>query len=185
MEDSQIIKLYFSRSESAIKETERKYGTYCYSIANNILENHEDSEEIVSDTYLSAWNAIPPHVPKVLAAFLGRITRQLSIDRLRKYQTFKRGSGTLTAALEELGECVSGKDDVESAVYRKELMASIRRFLEGLTATERSMFVCRYWYLDSTEEIARKSGCSVSKVKSMLYRIRKRLDAHLEKEGYR
>lgn len=185
MEDSQIIKLYLDRSESAIRETGKKYGTYCYSIANNILANHEDAEESVSDTYLTAWNTIPPHVPKVLAAFLGRITRQICIDRLRKYKAFKRGGGEIATALEELNECVSGHDDVETTVYRKELMASINRFLAGLSAAERSAFVCRYWYLDSTETIAEKSGFTVSKVKSMLYRIRKRLDAHLEKEGFR
>lgn len=185
MDDSQIIRLYFDRSENAITETGKKYGTYCYSIASNILGIHEDAEETVNDTYLSAWNTIPPHVPNVLAAYLGRITRQLSIDRLRKYRAFKRGGGEIATALEELGECVSDKDEVEGAIYRKELMASINRFLGELKPLERSVFICRYWYLDSTEEIAGKSACSVSKIKSMLLRIRKRLNTHLEKEGFR
>jgi len=183
MEDSQIIKLYFDRSEQAIQETDTKYGGYCYSIAYNILTNREDSEEAVSDTYLSAWNAMPPRRPSVLATFLGKITRNISIDRWRKSRAFKRGGGQMEIALEELGECVSGGESAEDTVARKEILASLNRFCAGLNDTDRKVFLCRYWYLDSMEEIAEKSGFSVSKVKSMLFRIRKRLNAHLEKEG--
>lgn len=183
MEDSQIIDLFFARSEQAIQETDTKYGGYCYSIAYNILTNPEDSEESVSDTYLSAWNAMPPRRPPALAAFLGKITRHISIDRWRKRQAFKRGEGQMEIALEELSECVSGAESAEDTAMRKEIQASLNRFLGGLKETERSVFLCRYWYLDSTEEIAEKSGFTVSKVKSMLYRIRKRLHAHLEQEG--
>ena len=185
MEDEQIIQLYFDRSEQAIQETDNKYGGYCYSIAYNILSNREDAEESVSDTYFSAWNAIPPRHPPVLAAFLGKITRNISIDRWRKYRAFKRGEGQIEIALEELSECVSGAESAEDAAIRKEVLASLNRFCAGLNSTERSVFLCRYWYLDSSEEIAEKSGFSVSKVKSMLYRLRKRLNAHLEKEGLR
>jgi len=185
MEDSQIISLYFARSEQAIQETDTKYGGYCYSIAYNILFSREDAEETVSDTYLSAWNAMPPRKPPALAAFLGKITRNLSIDRWRKYRTFKRGSGQMEIALEELGECVSGGESTEDAAIQKEILASLNRFCAGLNSTERKVFLCRYWYLDPMEEIAEKSGFSVSKVKSMLFRIRKRLNAHLEKEGLR
>ena len=183
MEDNQIINLYFDRSEQAIKETDTKYGGYCYSIAYNILTNQEDAEESVSDTYLSAWNSMPPRRPPALAAFLGKITRNISIDRWRKYRAFKRGEGQIEIALEELSECVSGMESAEDTAIRKEVLASINRFLGTLKDTERSVFLCRYWYLDSTEEIAEKSGFTVSKVKSMLFRIRKRLYAQLQEEG--
>jgi len=183
MEDSQIISLYFARSEQAIQETDAKYGGYCYSIAYNILVSREDAEETVSDTYLSAWNAMPPRKPPALAAFLGKITRNISIDRWRKSRAFKRGGGQMQIALEELGECVSGGESAEDAAVRKEILASLNRFCASLNSTERKIFLCRYWYLDPMEEIAEKSGFSVSKVKSMLYRIRKRLNAQLEREG--
>ena len=165
MNDDQIIQLYFDRSEQAIKETDTKYGDYCYSIAFNILTNPEDAEESVSDTYLSAWNAMPPRRPPALAAFLGKITRNLSIDRWRKYRAFKRGEGQIELALEELRECVSGTESAEEAAIRKEILASLNRFLGTLKETERSVFLCRYWYLDSTEEIAEKSGFSATTVR--------------------
>jgi len=128
---------------------------------------------------------MPPRRPSVLAAFLGKITRNISIDRWRKYRAFKRGAGQIEIALEELGECVSGGESAEDAAIRKEVLASLNRFCADLNDTERKIFLCRYWYLDSMEEIADKSGFSVSKVKSMLFRIRKRLNAQLEKEGLR
>jgi len=183
MEDSAIIDLYWAREERALSETDAKYGGYCRSIAHNILKNREDSEECVSDTWLHAWNAMPPRRPPALAAFLGKITRNLSIDRWRKYRAFKRGEGQIELALEELRECVSGTESAEEAAIRKEILASLNRFLGTLKETERSVFLCRYWYLDSTEEIAEKSGFTVSKVKSMLFRIRKRLYAQLTEEG--
>lgn len=183
MEDNQIIQLYFDRAEQAIRETDTKYGGYCYSIAWNILSSAEDAEESVSDTYLAAWNAMPPRRPRVLSAFLGKITRNIALDRWRKYRAFKRGGGQIELALEELGECVSGEESVENALIRREILAGIERFLESLTQTERMVFLCRYWYLDSTEEIAEKSGFTVSKVKSMLLRIRRRLYARLQEEG--
>ena len=185
MEDTQIINLYFARNEQAIQETDTKYGGYCYSIAYNILTNQEDAEESVSDTYLSAWNAMPPRRPPALADFLGKITRHISIDRWRKYRSFKRGGGQIEIALDELSECVSGAESAEDSAIRKETLASINRFLGKLSDVERSVFLCRYWYLDSIEQIADKSGFSASKVKSMLFRIRKRLNTHLEKEGFR
>lgn len=185
MEDTQIINLYFARNEQAIKETDTKYGGYCYSIAYNILTNQEDAEESVSDTYLSAWNAMPPRRPPALAAFLGKITRHISIDRWRKYRSFKRGGGQIEIALDELSECVSGAESAEDSAIRKEILSSINRFLGKLSDVERSVFLCRYWYLDSIEQIADKSGFSASKVKSMLLRIRKRLNTQLEKEGFR
>lgn len=183
MEDAQIIKLFFDRSEQAIKETDTKYGRYCYSIAYNILTNQEDAEESVNDAYLSAWNSIPPQCPPALAVFLGKITRNISIDRWRKYRSSKRSTGQIDLALDELQACVSGAESPEDVAIRNEILASINLFLATLKETERSVFLCRYWYLDSMEEIAGKTGFTVSKVKSMLFRIRKRLHMHLSKEG--
>lgn len=183
MDDQGIIDLYFQRSEDAISETDRKYGGYCYSIAYNILTNNEDAEESVSDTYLAAWNAMPPRRPSILATFLGKITRHLSIDRWRSRNAAKRGGGEIILALEELGECTSDGQTVEQAYQRKQLAAVCNRFLESLPETERKVFLCRYWYLDSIPDIEAYFGFSDSKVKSMLHRTRGKLRAVLEKEG--
>lgn len=183
MEDQQIVALYWERSESAIVETDQKYGRYCYQIAYNILENREDSEESVSDTYLDAWYAIPPHRPSILSTFLGKITRRISIDRWRSRNADKRGGGEILLALDELEDCISD-GCMEQEVSRRELVRIIRRFLWNLRDTERCVFLRRYWYLESTENIAEDLGFSQSKVTSMLYRIRKKLGRELEKEGY-
>ena len=183
MEDTQIIDLYFSRSEDAIGETAAKYGGYCYSIAMNVLENAQDAEESVSDTWLSAWNSMPPERPNILSAFLGRITRNFSIDRWRQRQAFRRGSGQVALALEELRDCVSGAESLENGAIRRETLESIQRFLNTLTPAERGVFICRYWYLDTSREIAEKSGFSQGKVRTMLRRTRLRLEEHLKKEG--
>lgn len=184
MEDQKIIDLYFQRSEQAILETDRKYGGYCYAIAYNILSNREDSEESVSDTYLAAWRAMPPRKPGILSAFLGKITRHLSIDRWRRKTADKRGGGEVTLALEELEDCVSGDGTPEAAVMRKELTVLINRFLDSLPETERNVFLCRYWYADSVQDVADTFGFSAAKVNSMLYRTRQKLRKVLAKEGY-
>ena len=183
MDDNSIVELYWKRSESAITETANKYNGYCYSIAYNILANKEDSEESVSDAWLTAWNVIPPRRPTFLAAFLGKITRHISIDRWRVRTAQKRGGGEVAVALDELGECVSGGIMPEEAYEQKELVLSFNRFLDGLTETERSVFLCRYWYLDTVPAIAVSFGFSRSKVTSMLHRTRAKLRVHLEKEG--
>ena len=183
MEDEQILNLYFARSEQAIGETAGKYGPYCHAIAYHILENEEDTEECVSDTWLSAWNTIPPKRPSPLSTFLGRVTRNLSIDRWRKARAFKRGGGQMALALEELKECVSGTGSLENDVIRREALAAVNRFLGQLGPVERNVFLCRYWYLESSQEIAEHSGFSQAKVRSMLHRIRGKLDTYLEKEG--
>lgn len=184
MEDSAIISLYFSRSEKAISETDRKYGAYCFTIANNILSSREDSEESVNDTYLAAWNTIPPQHPNALASFLGKITRYISLDRWKKRTAAKRGGGELPLALEELGDCVSGESSPETVVMDRELARCVNHFLESLPETERKVFVCRYWYLDPIEGIGKRFGFSESKVKSMLYRLRGKLRGELEEEGF-
>lgn len=183
MEDAQIIQLFFARNEQAIQETDRKYGGYCYSIAYNILVNQEDAEECVSDTYYAAWKNIPPRHPTMLSAFLGKISRNLSIDRWRKRSTSKRGGGQIEIALDELQDCISGTESAEDTVIRKEILSLLNRFLGSLNDTELCIFLSRYWYLDSIQMIAEKTGFSASKVKTTLSRLRKRLNTQLEKEG--
>lgn len=184
MEDQKIIDLYWQRSEQAIAETDTKYGGYCYSIAYNILTNREDSEESVSDTYMAAWRSMPPKKPGILSAFLGKITRHLSIDRWRRRTAEKRGGGEVVLALDELENCVSGEESVENKLQRKELTVAVNRFLDQLPETERNVFLCRYWYVDSIGDIAANFGFSEAKVNSMLYRTREKLRKALQKEGY-
>ena len=183
MNDKNIVDLYFNRDEEAITQTDKKYGRYCYSIAYNILTNKEDAEESVSDTYMTAWRAIPPRRPSVLSTFLGKITRHISIDRWRERSANKRGGGEVTLALEELEDCVAGLQNVEMEYERKELIRAYVKFLDMLPDTERRVFLCRYWYVDSVEAIAEKFGFSQSKVKTMLYRTRAKLRKQLAEEG--
>lgn len=184
MEDKEIIDLYLAREERAIQETDGKYGKYCFSIANNILESPEDSQECVSDTYLAAWNNIPPRLPSVLATFLGKITRNISLNRWRNRSAYKRGGGQVSLALEELEECLTSGESAEDKVLKKELLRSLNRFLGSLPDTERNVFVSRYWYLESIEGLCQRFGFSKSKVTSMLHRTRGKLRRHLEKEGF-
>lgn len=183
MEDSQIVALYFQRSEQAIDETARKYGSYCYQIAYNILQNREDAEEAVSDTYLGAWATIPPHKPMMLSTFLGKIARRTAIKRYRKDRAQKRGGGEVALALDELSEFLSDGQSPESAMENAELTKLLNEFLRALPKEERSVFLCRYWYFDSIEAIAGRFGFSQSKVKSMLARTRKKLYTMLQREG--
>ena len=181
-DDQKIIDLYWSRSESAITETAGKYGSYCRRIAYGILGTAEDAEEVVSDTCMTAWNAIPPRRPADLGTYLGKITRNLSIDRLRAKNREKRGGGEVPLALEELEEVVAGSDSPETEALRKELVAALNRFLGGLKPEERRVFVRRYWYMESVDTIAGHMGYSVSKTASMLHRLRGRLRNQLLKE---
>ena len=184
MDDKSIVDLYFNRNEEAIAQTDKKYGHYCYSIAYNILTSKEDAEESVSDTYMTAWRAIPPYRPSVLSAFLGKITRHISIDRWRERSASKRGGGEVPLALEELKDCVAGMQNVEIDYERKEIVKAYVKFLESLPVTERRVFLYRYWYVESIETIANKFGFSQSKVKTMLHRTRAKLRMQLAKEGY-
>ena len=184
MDDELIVKLYWERSEKAIAETDLKYGSYCTRIAYNILQSKEDAEESVNDTYMDAWNSMPPHRPSILATFLGKITRRIAIDRWRAMNRIKRGGGEVTLALDELEECIAGSQNVEKEIEGKELAQAINRFLDGLPIPERRVFLSRYFFLDSTQEIAERYRFSQSKVISMLYRMRMKLRRQLEKEGY-
>ncbi len=183
MEDASIIDLYWLRSERAIEETDKKYGRYCHSIAYNILSVLEDAEECVSDTYLRAWNAMPPHRPDILSAFLGKITRRLALNKFRDARSAKRGGGESALALDELAECIPSGGNVESELDRRELERAINRFLSGLSQTQRDIFVLRYWFVVPVSLIAEKFSFSQSKVKSLLYRLRAGLRSQLEKEG--
>lgn len=184
MDDKSIVDLYFSRDQEAITQTDKKYGHYCYRIAYNILTNREDAEESVSDTYVAAWRVIPPRRPSVLSTFLGKITRHIAIDRWRERNASKRGGGEVPLALEELQDCVAGMQNVEMDYERKEIIKAYVKFLDALPVTERRVFLCRYWYVDSVEAIADKFGFSQSKVKTMLHRTRAKLRKQLAEEGY-
>ena len=184
MDDKRIVDLYFSRNEEAIIQTDKKYGHYCYCIAYSILVNREDAEESVSDTYMTAWRKIPPRRPAVLSTFLGKITRHISIDRWRERSAYKRGGGEVPLVLEELEDCVAGVQNVELEYVRKEVIKAYIKFLDKLPVTERRVFLCRYWYVESIEAIADKFGFSQSRVKTMLYRTRIKLRRQLAEEGY-
>ena len=184
MEDRKIVNLYFARSDQAVAETERKYGGYCRAIARNILGSEPDAEECVSDAYLAAWNSIPPQNPQSLAAYVGKLTRRKAIDRLRETRSLKRGGDAVTLALEELDECIPGHTSVEDEVLQRELGAAIRRFLAGLDRTDRTVFLLRYWYLCPVAEIAARLGYTQGKVKTRLFRTRKKLRDYLEKEAF-
>lgn len=180
MEDQQIIDLYFARSETAIAETERKYGNYCRSIAGNILHDGSDSEECVSDTWLRAWEAMPPQRPTRLGAFLGRITRNLALDRWRARNSRSRGGGAVS---EELDECLTTGDPTEAMTDRVVLTQVLDRFLAELPEKKRKLFLRRYWYFSSVEELSRDFGMSRSNVKMTLLRLRRELKELLIREG--
>ena len=184
MEDERIMELYYSRSENAIVETANKYGRYCHSIAYHILADAEDADEVVNDTYMGAWNSLPPHRPSVLSTYLGKITRRISINRWKERKAAKRGQGEIPLAMDELAEVMPSADTPEQAIAAEELTKSIDRFLSSLPEAERDVFVCRYWFLAPVAEISGKFGYSESKTKSMLFRIRNRLKVHLQEEGY-
>ncbi len=183
MDDTEIMNLYWARSERAIGETAKKYGSYCRSIAFRILRNDQDSEECVNDTWLNAWNAMPPQRPAVLSTFLGRITRNLALNRWKQVRAEKRGSGEMTVALEELRECVPASDGAESALDDMALADALSRFLFSLPQEAQKFFVQRYWYVCSIREIAHNCGVGASKVKMSLLRSRQDLQKFLQKEG--
>lgn len=184
MDDKRIVRFYFDRNERALDETAKKYGKYCFSIAHNILSNREDAEESVNDTYLDAWNSIPPHRPNSLALFLGKITRRISIDRYRRRNAQKRGGGELALVLDELYQCIADEVDIEKEFEKRHLTQVINEFVKNLPSNEQKVFLCRYWYMDSIKSISKRFGYSESKVKSMLFRIREKLKEALRKEGY-
>lgn len=184
MEEEQIIALFWNRNEQAITAAQDAFGSYCFSIAENILHSHEDAEECVSDTWLRAWQSIPPQRPARLRLFLGRITRNLAFDRYRARTAAKRGSGEMEAVLDELGECIASPEDVEQELDKRELQRCINDFLRGLPYRERQMFLRRYYYAEPVKDIAADFGLGSNHASVILKRTRARLLAHLKKEGY-
>ena len=183
MEDNCIVDLYWARNESAIEETKIKYGRYCYTIAYNVLGNKEDADESVNDTYLVAWNSIPPNKPKPLAAYLGKLARNISLKKWRDKTRVKRGGGQADVTLSELGECITDGSSIEEKMEEKELAAIVNDFVKNLPDEERRIFVRRYWYMDSVEDIAKRFDCGKSKIKMKLLRTRNKLSERLKKEG--
>ena len=182
MEDKQIVDLYWERSESAIKETEKKYGRYCHYIAYQILENDEDAKEVVNDTYLKTWQTIPPKRPEALKPYVGMISRHLAFDVYEEQHTQKRGQ--IPLVLDELAECLPSDDEEWDVVSGIALHDSLNTFLRGLPLKTRNIFIRRYWYLDSIADISKRFAISESKVKSTLLRCRNKLREYLEKEGF-
>ncbi len=183
MTDQDIVDLYWQRSDRAIPETEAVYGAYCHTVAYNLLRSPEDAEESVNDTWLAAWNAMPPTRPGNLRAFLGKLTRNIAVTRLRRKGSLKRGGGMAALALEELSECLPGDFDLESRVEARELLRCIDRFLAKLPERERVIFVGRYYYVLTAEELAERLRMKPATVKTVLYRTRAKLLKELEKEG--
>ena len=184
MEDSEIIRLYWERSADAVAATAGKYGGYCRAIARSILDSEEDAEECVNDAWLKLWNAIPPQRPAQLSAFLGRIVRNLALDRFQQARAEKRGGGNMALVLEELSDCIEGGERVEQAVDRAELLAAINGFLAGLPKQKRDLFVLRYWYAKPIGDIAAQQGLSVGSVTMSLKRSREKLKAYLKERGF-
>ena len=183
MEDKAIVDLYWQRSERAIPETECKYGGYCHTVAMRIVNNREDAEECVNDTWLGAWNSMPENRPSYLAPYLAKLTRWLSISKLKTQNRLKRGGGEIMLSLAELDSELGEGTDLARQIELKELSEYLDAFLTSLSAEERKVFLARYWYAASIREIAEKSSCSESKVKSMLLRTRRKLKKALEAEG--
>ena len=183
MDDVKIVSLYLQRDESAIGETEKKYGAYLRRISMNILGNASDSEENVNDTYLNTWNSIPPHQPERLAPFIGRIARNLALNRYKSNHAQKRSGDSFAVSLDELDECIPSVERTEDTVMSDVTGKHISNFLRKEPRNARSVFVCRYFYGEAVKNIAERFGYSDSKVKSMLQRTRNRLRDYLQKEG--
>ena len=183
MSDREIIACFFARQENAISATADKYGKYCHAIAYNILFNHLDAEECVNDTYLGAWNSIPPQKPNNLAAYLGKITRNLALNRYKRNSVAKRGSGQVEIALSELENCISDRTNPEREAEDALIVSVINRFLHTRSQKNRNIFIRRYWYLCSIQDIADSYEMSENNVKVILFRMRNELKKLLEKEG--
>ena len=182
MDDLRIIELYNERNEDAISETGNKYGSLLYRIAINILSRHEDSEEVVNDTYAKAWNSIPPEKPNILSAYLGKITRNLSINRWHSRTSQKRGGG-MELLLSELEDCIPSQENVEKGFESNDLVQAIDSWLGTLTINDRVLFLRRYWYCDAVNTLAKECGTSPNKLAGKLYRLRQDLKKVLESEG--
>jgi len=184
MEDHAIVELFWQRSEAAIPAARDKYGRYCAAIARNILPSPEDTEECLSDTWLQAWETMPPQKPALLGAYLGRITRNLAYNRWKAAAADKRGGGQTAAVLEELTECLPGAESTEEALDKRELERAIRDFFDGLSPEKRAAFAGRYFYGQPVSALAKRLGKSENSTSVMLHRLREQLRAHLIQRGY-
>lgn len=184
MEDTKIIDLYFARDEQALTETDRKYGRYCFTLADAILKRREDSEEVVNDTYWKAWEAIPPKRPAILKLFLAKITRNLAFTRWRSETAEKRGGSEMEAVLDELEDCIPASGGLEEAMGMKELTLAIRKFLDTQKVREQNIFLRRYFYVEETEAIAARYGMRPDAVRRSLSRTRAKLKTYLMQEGF-
>lgn len=182
MEDSQIIDLYWQRSEAAITETSKKYGKLCRHIALNIVGNYSDAEECENDTYVATWNAIPPTRPNIFSAFLSKIARNIALNRY-EYNKAQKRNNEFDLILSELEECIAGKSTVEEAYEEGVIASMLDDFLESLSQEKRVIFVRRYWYSDAVKDIAKRLQISESKVKTVLFRTRKELQDYLAERG--
>ena len=185
MDDAAIVSLFWQRDERALAETEQKYGSYCRHIARSILADEQDAEESVNDAWLAAWQSIPPQRPGRLGTYLGKLTRNLSISRLRSLSAQKRGGGEPALALEELAECLPGTSDPQQELEARDLGRLLNGFVGSRPRRERDVFVARYYFLVPLEELSRRTGFGQSKLKSMLLRTRRKLQKLLNEEGYR
>ena len=184
MEDEKIVDLYWNRDPQAIEQSEEKYGHYCFTVAQNVLGDYEDSRECVNDTWLAAWNRIPPARPVVLRMFLVKLARRISVNRLKANRAGKRGGGELPMVLEELSECLPDKGTVEDEILGRELGACINRFVRGLPEREADIFCRRYFFTESLAEITAGFGLTKNHVSVILNRTRSRLKNYLREEGY-
>ena len=184
MNDNDIVRLLYDRDEAGINAAVKKYKSYCMKIAENITGSREDAEECVNDAFMKAWELIPPNKPEMLSAFLGKLTRNVAINRRKRNMAEKRGRGEAALVLDELSETVNGNEDVEREFDRQELSREINAFLETLPEHKRNIFICRYWYCDSVKKIAADWGMTQTGVSVMLHRLRDKLKTHLRKRGY-
>lgn len=184
MEDQRIIELFWSRDEQAIVETAKKYSGYCRSIATNILRNQSDVEECLNDTWLRTWDSLPPQRPNIFPVYLGTITRNLSLGRLRHNSAQKRSPVKSLLSFDDIQETVSDNHSVENEIRVQELGRAMDRFLRNLSPKDRCIFLRKYWYMDTIAEIAARCHTTSGSIKANLYRTRNKLKTYLEQEGY-
>lgn len=184
MNDVKLINLFFARNEAALTETQARYGAYCMSIAARVLPTQQDAEEVLNDVWLSLWNAIPPQRPDNLKAYIGKITRNLALSKLQKETRIKRGGGVITEAIDELSEVLPSGSDPQADLEGKELSALISRFLREQPVERRKLFVQRYFYFLSVNDLHEETGMSKNNINVTLMRIRNKLQEFLKEEGY-
>ena len=182
MNDAEIIELYIRRDESAIQETEARYGHYCHAIALNIVSVKEDAEECVSDTYLNAWNSIPPQKPDSLKTWLGKTVRNISLDLWRKNHRQKRYAG-MEQLFDELAECIPSPSNIDAELEKQQIVDFLNHWLSKLSKNDRALFMRRYWNGEPVKVLAELYHISPANLANRLYYLRKKLKKSLEKEG--